>query len=98
MPDRAEPVAGTGRIPGGGWLVWTAIGVAAAFLVWTAGALQVLPPLPARSQADAVTGLVSMLGDLAARLAAVATMGGLAGIVVIAPAGPDGNPESRVQA
>ena len=90
MSDPAEPAIGTVHSPRGRWLVWTAIGVAVAFLVWTAGVLQALPQLPARSQADSVTGLVSMLGDLAARLAALATMGGLAGIVVIAPAGPDG--------
>jgi len=90
VPDRAEPVVGERRSLRSCWLVWMAVGGAVAFVVWIAGLLPLLPLLPARLQADAVTGKVSMLGDLAARLAGLATMGGLVGIVVVTPAGSDG--------
>ena len=91
MPDRPETVARAGRRGrAGSWSVWMAVGLAVAFVVWTASVLMAQPPLPARSQADAVTGLVSMLADLTARLAALATLGSLFGIVAITPAGPNG--------
>ncbi len=90
MPDSPEAVARPGRSRAGSWLVWMAVGVAVAFVVWTAFVLMAQPPLPGRSQADSATGLVSMLADLTARLAALATLGSLFGIVALTPAGPDG--------
>ena len=88
VPDRV-PAGSAGRNSGGAWLVWMAVGVALAFVGWTAAGLAVLPPLPARAQADAVTGVVSMLGDLTARLAAFGTLGSLAGLVALTSHGPD---------
>ena len=56
--------------------------VAAYVAVWLVGLdLAVRPPLPARIQADDVTGLISLAGDLTARLAALGTLGLLSGIV-----------------
>lgn len=56
--------------------------VAAYVAVWLVGLdLAVRPPLPARIQADDVTGLISLAGDLTARLAALGTLGVLSGIV-----------------
>lgn len=43
------------------------------------------PPLPARPETDPFTGYVSGLGDLAARLAALATLGGLMAIIGFTP-------------
>lgn len=60
--------------------------VAAYVAVWLLGLdLANRPPLPARIQADGVTGLVSLLGDLTARLAALGTLGVLAAIVGFLP-------------
>ena len=66
--------------------------VMAAFVhAWqVAGLVAALPPLAARPQADLVTIHVSVLADLTARLAALATLGALAGILVFTPLGPDG--------
>lgn len=56
--------------------------VAAYVFCWLVGLdLGVRPPLPARIQADGLTGLVSLLADLTARLAALAALGALAGHV-----------------
>ena len=45
VPDRV-PAGSAGRNSGGAWLVWMAVGVALAFVGWTAAGLAVLPPLP----------------------------------------------------
>lgn len=65
------------RAPSTGLLLAVAAAVVAAYVtVWLVGLdLSVRPPLPARFQADPVTGLVSLLGDLTARLSAGATLG-----------------------
>ncbi len=56
--------------------------VAAYVAVWLVGLdLAVRPPLPARIQADASPGSISLLGDLTARLAAFGTLGVLSAIV-----------------
>ncbi len=56
--------------------------VAAYVAVWLTGLdLATRPPLPARIQADPVTGLISLVADLTARLAALGTLGVLSGIV-----------------
>ncbi|HEY3339952.1 MAG TPA: cytochrome c oxidase assembly protein [Propionicimonas sp.] len=91
MSDGAAPVAAASPLLPGGWAVGSAVGVAVGFVVWTAGVGSVLPPLPARLQADAGTGLVSMLGDLTALLAAGVTLGGLFAIVAVAPGCRDGS-------
>lgn len=91
MPDRASPMVGARSSLRSSWSLWLALGVAVAFALWTAGVLAVLPPLPARAQADFVTGMVSLLGDLTARVAGLVAMGGLLGIVTVTPAGPDGS-------
>ena len=89
VPDRVETPGTAARSTGDGWQVWMAVGVALAFVIWTAGILAAQPPLPARSQADAVTGTVSLLTDLTARLAAFATLGSLFAIVALVAPGPD---------
>lgn len=85
MPDRASAAL---RSPSSG-LVFGLVGAAVvagyAFVVWVAQVLAALPPLPARPTADALTGLVSGLGDLTARLAAFATLGGLAAALAFTP-------------
>lgn len=56
--------------------------VAAYVAMWLVGLdLAGRPPLPARIQADDVTGLVSLVSDLTARLAALGTLGVLSAIV-----------------
>ena len=53
-----------------------AVVVAAYVAVWLVALdLAVRPPLPARLQADDVTGAISLLGDLTARLSAIGTLG-----------------------
>ncbi len=61
------------------------IGVAVALTVAAAGLLALLPALPGRLEADDLTGLAALLGDLVARLAGVTTLGFLAGIVAFVP-------------
>ncbi|MFZ0530307.1 MAG: hypothetical protein WAL91_07210, partial [Propionicimonas sp.] len=80
--DRVQPVRGL-------WAIWWAVGAAVASALAVAGLLAVLPPLPGRVGADAFTGLVSVLGDLAARLGGMATLGGLAGIAAFTVPGED---------
>lgn len=59
--------------------------VAAYVFCWLVGLdLGVRPPLPARIQADGLTGLASLLADLTARLAALVSLGALAGHVAFA--------------
>ena len=74
-------------------LAFVAVGAAvvAAYVgvVWVASVLAALPPLPARVQSDAFTGLVSSLADLTARLAAYATLGGLAWALAYTPMAGD---------
>ena len=86
MSERAN--ATHGRLPA---LTFGVVGAAVvgayALAVWVAQVLGALPPLPARSQADAFTGLVSALGDLTARLAAFAALGGLAAALAFTPVG-----------
>ena len=80
----AAPSSRSPRLPGTGMLLAVLAAVVAAYaFVWTVGLdLAIRPPLPARIQADDLTGLVSLLADLTARLAALATLGVLAGVVV----------------
>lgn len=60
--------------------------VAAYTAVWLLGLdLGIRPPLPARIQQDAGTGLISLLGDLTARLSALGALGVLAAIVGFQP-------------
>ena len=65
------------RIPSTALLVALAAVVVGAYVtVWLVGLdLAVRPPLPARLQADDVTGLVSLIGDLTARLSAIGALG-----------------------
>lgn len=64
--------------------------VAAYVAVWLVGLdLAVRPPLPARIQADDVTGMISLVSDLTARLAALGTLGVLSGVVGFTPRGTD---------
>ena len=56
--------------------------VAAYVAIWLVGLdLATRPPLPARIQSDATTGIISLLGDLTARLAAFGTLGVLSAVV-----------------
>lgn len=68
------------RVPSVGILLSLAAVVVASYVtVWLVGLdLSVRPPLPARIQADHVTGLVSLVGDLTARLGALGTLGAFA--------------------
>ncbi|MFV0407471.1 MAG: cytochrome c oxidase assembly protein [Propioniciclava sp.] len=59
-----------------------AIGLAAAFVVWVGLDLGTRPPLPARIQALPITAPLSLIGDLAARIAAWLTLGALAGALL----------------
>ncbi len=71
-------------------LALTGAVVAAYVAVWLVGLdLGTRPPLPARIQADPTTGLISLLGDLTARLAAFGTLGVLSAIVGFTPRNPD---------
>jgi cytochrome c oxidase assembly factor CtaG len=70
--------------------IWLALGVAVALTIAVAGLLAVLPVLPGRPEADNLTGLVALLGDLAARLAGAVTLGLLAAIVAFVPLAEDG--------
>ena len=65
-----------------GWLVWLAVGVALAYVVWTAGVVAALPPLPGRAQGDATTGLVSLVAGFVARLSGAVVVGALAGLLL----------------
>lgn len=79
------------RPPSSGALLGVSGAVVAAFVaVWLTGLdLAVRPPLPARIQADDVTGLISLIGELTARLAALGTLGVLTAIVGFAPKNDD---------
>ncbi|MCA0250714.1 MAG: cytochrome c oxidase assembly protein [Actinobacteria bacterium] len=83
-----EGAAVRGRVPGL-WLSWMAVGLALASTLVVANVLAGLPPLPGRPQADGVTGMVSVIADLVARLAGLFTLGGLAAIVAFTRAGED---------
>ncbi len=86
MTDRTTEV----RRPSAAGFVAVAAAVVLAygFVVWVAQALAAQPPLPGRPTSDAVTGLVSNLGDLTARLSALAALGGLAALLAYTPMGP----------
>ncbi len=90
MSERVHPAdRAAGRSAAAGLAVWTAVGAAFAFMAWTAVA-GVLPlALPGRPQADPLTVVISMVADLTARLAALATLGSLAGVIAFLPLGPD---------
>lgn len=88
MTQQPEDGVVRGRVRGL-WLVWMAVGLALASAVLVANLLVVLPPLPGRAQADGFTGMVSVIGDLVARLAGLFTLGGLAAIVSFTSAGED---------
>ncbi|MDQ7992916.1 MAG: cytochrome c oxidase assembly protein, partial [Propionicimonas sp.] len=61
------------------------LGLAVAAVVALAGFLAAQPPLPGRPDADPLTTLASLLGDLAGRLAGAATLGGLAAVFAFLP-------------
>jgi putative copper resistance protein D len=69
--------------------VWLAIGAAVFLTAATSVLLAEQPPLPGRLDADQLTGLVALLGDVVARLAGAATLGLLAAIVVFSPSRAD---------
>ncbi len=69
-----------GRVPGL-LLAWLAVGLALASVPLVATLVAALPPLPGREQADLFTGLMSVLGDLVARLSGLVVLGGLAAMV-----------------
>ncbi|MGC3995599.1 MAG: cytochrome c oxidase assembly protein [Propionicimonas sp.] len=70
--------------------IWVSAGLALACAVFVGLVLPTLPPLPGRLEADALTGLVSSVGDVVGRLAAMAALGLLAAVVAFVPPGPDG--------
>ena len=82
-PGSAEPRTGPSAL--------AVVAIAVAFCVALVSAvavanlLAVLPPLPGRQEADAVTGLISSLGDAVGRLTSAATLGLLAGMVAFLP-------------
>ncbi len=81
-----------GRRPLSTPLVLVVLGavVAAVVYAWqVAGLVAAMPPLEARASADRTTIHVSVLADLVARLAGVATLGAITGILVFTPRGPD---------
>lgn len=82
MPS-SSPVPRRSASPSAGTLVAVAgVAVAAYVFCWLVGLdLGVRPPLPARIQMDPFTGLVSLIAELTARLAALASLGALAGHV-----------------
>lgn len=65
--------------------IWLTIGAAVPLTTATSVLLAQQPPLPGRPGADALTGLVALLGDVIARFAGAATLGLLAAIVVFSP-------------
>ncbi len=79
--------------------VWLTIGVAVALTAATGASLAGLPGLPGRRQPDELTGLVVLVGDLAARLAGAATLGLLAAVVVFLPVHetPDPEPDEHLR-
>ncbi len=82
--EQVPPARRSLRVAGLG--LWLSVGAAVVFVAWVAGVLGVLPPLPGRLKADVVTGYVASLADLVARLAALVTLGSLAGIIAfVAP-------------
>lgn len=84
------PEATRSTIPGWGKAtVVLAVGVAVVFAWWIGHQLTILPPLPARLQADAVTGFVSVLADLVARLSGVWTLGSVLAIILFTAPGPE---------
>ncbi len=85
-----SPSSSAGRAPNGALLVVSGAVVAAYVAVWLVGLdLSVRPPLPARFQADGVTGLISLVGELTARLAAFGTLGVLTAVVGFWPKNDD---------
>ena len=87
MPNPAAVV--TPRAPAAGLLVAAVVTPALLFLVWVGTILAILPPLPARPQADPLTGYVSLITDFVARLAALGTLGCLVAGVALLPGGPE---------
>jgi putative copper resistance protein D len=65
--------------------IWSAVGVSVAITVATALLMAAQPALPGRPTADPVTEVLSLFGDLTARLAAAATLGLLAAQVAFRP-------------
>ena len=65
--------------------LWLAVGLSIGLTSAVGGLLAFQPHLPGRPDADALTTLVSLLGDLIGHLAGMATLGGLAAIVVFTP-------------
>ena len=89
MPDRVGPKA-DGRIgAAAGSLIWFAVGVALIATVLISQLAQLQPSLPGRAMPSPVTTIVSALGDLTARLAAVTTLGALVGVAAFTVAGAD---------
>ncbi|SDB80631.1 putative copper resistance protein D [Raineyella antarctica] len=65
------------------------VAVLAVIGVWSVmGYLAGQPPLPARPETDPFTGYVSGIADVVARLAVLATLGGLMAIIGFTPIGP----------
>lgn len=73
----------------GSALLALAVLAAFALVLGLASVVSGRPPLPGRLQADAFTTTVSITADLLARLAAVGTLGALAGIALFTQPRPD---------
>ena len=69
--------------------LWVGVGVAIALTLAVAVLSSVLPPLPGWPAPDAVTTLVTLVGDLAGRLASTTALGVLAALVAFLPSGKD---------
>ncbi|MGV8910197.1 MAG: cytochrome c oxidase assembly protein [Propionicimonas sp.] len=78
------------RLTGTFLALWVTIGVAVTLTVAAAALLAAQPRLPGRLEADDLTGLIALLGDLVGRLAGAATLGLLAAIVGFVPFQADG--------